>query len=217
MEHMRKPQIEEEWFSDQVSDSLEKVEKLAKEIRLTFKLLGEEIGQYGLEKVKKRDEREDIQYPEEERKFKFEEVELAEGESWIPKLFAIYYESKNWREYTGTPSLHVSFSLEKEDIEEGNVITVSLSWKDKATEEELVKEVRKKLKTKKYDGLSLYLDDDGYLYVTQKVALHGLVHRDIVDELVKKLVKMREFAESLEILRKVLGLDKISRRTKRAK
>jgi len=197
-ENMREPRIKE-CFDKSLSESLEKLEKLTTEIRLTFRRVNEKIPEYGFEEL--------ARYPQSNRREWFNYNDEKPKDCWIPKSFEFYYKHENWREVKEAwtdPSLYISFEL----IKNFEGIKVGLWW-DEAPKN-LVIEVGKKLRLKGSKTKGLKLEerhlDEGHLDVYQDVNLDSLDDGKVVDILVRKLKEMREFAEGLQTLREELGL-----------
>jgi len=211
-EMMREPRIKE-YFDRSLSDSLERLEGLTAEIRLTFRRVNEKTPEYGLEELSR--------YPQSGRREWFN-YDVEPEDCWIPKSFEFYYRHRNWtgvKDAWTDPCLYVSFDLNRSS--EG--VKVGLWW-DEAPKK-LVVELEKKLRLKGNRAKGLKINEHtlekGQLDVHQDVDLDSIADGELVDVLLRKLNEMLVFTEDLKTLREVLcektDLREASRQARQAK
>ncbi len=194
--------FKKEWFDESLTDSLAKMGALCQEISATMR------------EVKTRAENNGIELFDDSLSPPKSKDRLHNPDEWIHRYFDFYFRDQSWKKVTrrgADPSLYISFWLESESPG----VDVGLWWEspDEDDKEAIVEEVRFKTTRKEPSIDETSLANEGELAVFYSLAPKSLTKGGpVVDILMDRLIKMRNFAESIEALQKYLKYRRTTRR-----
>ena len=194
--------LEEEWFQE-VRESMQSLRKLYREIRVIIENVNEEVQKHGLEPMKP--------MPFRDRS----DFRLENPEEWAFPHLDFPYKDKKWSKIR-KPShndkelyLYIGFYLDQAEVHVG-------FWTDNATDEQLEEAKNKAEKGKIIEFIAH--EEPKWLDLAYNIPLEELRNgKRVVQTLVDRLVKARDFANTLETFRNELGFRSVSQQKKRAR